>query len=378
MNKIDFITLSRSDYASLEPIFRHIKETTNINARLYAGGSHHLKRYGYSIESIRHEFSSSLIELDFLSEQTDTPIELLYDSSVQIRKFAKELKKSSPDAIFIVGDRWEMLPIAYCAFMLQIPIIHHSGGDITQGSLDNQARYALSNFSHIHLVSLSEHKKRLLMCGEQDWRIEIVGEPALLRAEAIAKRNRAITSRAHKKKYALATFHPCSLDSIPILAQVGFFIECLDQLEMPVIITAPNPDAHSKTVYKKILDYSKQRPDIEFIPNLGAEYYQYLCDAELLIGNSSSGIWEASTFQVPVINIGSRQEGRSRSENVIDIGYNIDEFKNSCKKIQSIDFKLKLTSIKNIYYDNECLELINRKLTVNYDKSKLLNKKIFQ
>ena len=273
MKKIDFISLSRSDYATLAPIFSHFESENYFENNLIFGGSHCLDRFGNSKDNILNDFPDASASLDFLLESDDAPGEMVEAASRLLVKINFHLERYKPEAVFLVGDRWELLPVAYACFLRRIPILHHSGGDMTQGSMDNQTRYALTNLSSLHFVGIQQHKDRLLKLGEEPWRVHIVGEPALnVALETIVKQDQFSTQK--KQDYTLATFHPCLADPLDIPEQTDFFLDCLNTLSGKITITGPNPDAYSKQVYEKIKIFSLKNSNVEFKEHLGAKYYE--------------------------------------------------------------------------------------------------------
>ena len=246
MPVVCLVTLSRSDYASLRPVALAAVADAGIDARIIAGGSHCLARYGNTIEQIRADGLPVHAVANFLNESDDSPAELAAAYARAVAEFVRILTEQSPDSVFVIGDRWEMLAVVSAASMLQIPIIHHSGGDITQGSADNQTRYALTVLSHLHLVALPEHRDRLIRMGEEEWRVTTTGEPALT---ALADYAAAVPDiRAHLglapgEPFVLATFHPTSFDAHSPEEQVALFLQALDAVPCTIILTAPNPDA---------------------------------------------------------------------------------------------------------------------------------------
>ena len=370
MKKIAFISLCRSDYQTISPIYTEFRKNNFFSSELICGGSHLLKRYGNSFEEVKSEFNEAKAKFNFLSQMDDNPSELVEAGGRLVQQFNDYLGESTPDAVFIVGDRWELLPIAFASFLRRIPLIHHSGGDITQGSMDNQLRYSVTNLANLHLVAIDQHRQRLIQTGEEEWRIHVVGEPALANAEKL------MSTPKDKNSHTLATFHPCVADELDIPAQVEFFIDCLKSITGKIIVTGPNPDAYSEIVYQKLKSFVADHPDVEFRANLGEQYYDVLKNSSLMIGNSSSGIWEAATFGVPVINLGTRQEGRTRQPNIIDISYNYESFKNAINQIKSSSFQESIRYMKNLYFYPDSVKKIYSVVKKEINNPKLLNKRV--
>lgn len=367
MNKgsltILFFTFSRSDYASTTPVIKFISADNRFQVKLVAGGSHLLDRFGNSIDLIKADGFKIDHITEFLQESDSSPLELGSAYARLCNDLIAILAKENPDLLFILGDRWEMLAVASIGRLLDFPVVHHSGGDLTQGSADNQTRFAISTLAHLHLTAHEEHSERLKAVGEEAWRVKTVGEPALSHLQSFEPVDRDVFSKKvgidGDQKFALATFHPTSFDDVRFGDQIRFFLSALDEIELPVIVTAPNPDVASNEFYCKLVQHAENNVSVYLRENLGVEmYYSAMHYAEFMVGNSSSGIWEAPSFSLPVINIGNRQSGRIRASNVIDIGYELTDLSKALQRVASSSFKANLGSCVNPYVQSECLEMI--------------------
>lgn len=380
MKKICFVSLSRSDYTSLRTLIRDALAAKDFNVEVIAGGSHLLERFGRSIASFQEDQIPIFKIIDFLSESDDSEIDIARAAGKAYQKFLEYFISSKPDYVFILGDRWEMLPVAEAAFLLRLPIIHHSGGDITQGALDNQIRYTLSTKSHFHLVAIEEHRQRLIRMGEESWRVVTTGEPALTVVNALAMSACDIYQSLSLKKdesFALATFHPTTFDDIPIDKQIDIFLKTLELIELPVIITAPNPDPGSRIFLEKLDAFVCQHERFKIFQNLGAKlYYAAMSKAKYMVGNSSSGIWEAPSFELPVLNMGQRQSGRVRAKNVVDTRLDLDSIKIGLLKVSNPAFKQQLSGLVNPYGHTGTNKLILNCIRQLPPVEKLLHKKL--
>lgn len=374
--KVCFISFSRSDYTSLRPIIRAAQADTEIEAVVVAGGSHLLKRFGNSIEIFKRDSIEFDHVIDFLDEQDDTELDIARAHGRAYQAMVEYFDANQPDAVFILGDRWEMLAVATAASLLRIPIVHHSGGDITQGSQDNQTRYALSVLAHIHLVALDQHRQRLLRMGEEDWRVISVGEPALTEiTQCVSEDIRSELGLQPNAPFVLATYHPTTYESMSFAEQVQFFVAALDLIEVDVVLTAPNPDPGSNTFYEVLQNYAAGRANAHLFENLGPErYYAAMHEAEFMIGNSSSGIWEAPSFGLPVINLGRRQQDRLRGKNVIDIDLDLVAVKQAITQIDDLKSSVELRQKQNPYVKENTLALVLDALKMDIPREKLLAK----
>lgn len=377
MAGVYFVTLSRSDYASTRPVIRAALNA-GIDAKLIAGGSHLLARHGTTINTITGTDGLPVhATVDFLREDDDSPAELAGAYARAVDGFVKLFTKDAPGTVFIVGDRWEMLAVATAASLLQIPIIHHSGGDITQGSADNQTRYALTTLAHLHLTALPEHTERLIALGEEPWRVTTVGEPALTELEANA--NAVPDIHAHLglkagEPFVLATFHPTSFDPLPPEEQIDRFVSALDGITDTIILTAPNPDASSDIFLRTLQAYADTHAHVHLHESLGSAYYAAMKAARFMIGNSSSGLWEAPSFALPVINIGPRQQGRVHGDNVVNVPLDVAAITAAITQVSAPTFKAALRG-DNPYVRGDTLAQMMQAITQPHDKATLLAKR---
>jgi UDP-hydrolysing UDP-N-acetyl-D-glucosamine 2-epimerase len=374
---VDFFTFSRSDYATLRPIALKAQSDIEINTRIVAGGSHLLNEFGNSLSEIEKDFVN-VTTLPFLGEKDDTRAEISEALALETQRLQEYFLDNRPDYVFIVGDRWEMLPVALIGSLMRIPVAHHSGGDITQGSEDNQTRYVLSTLSHLHFVALEEHKARLEAVGEESWRIFHTGEPALSQVNDYQDCYGEVMAGLGadpEAPFVLATLHPTSYEDLPYEHQVDVFIEVLESISHQVVLTGSNPDPGSVSFIERLKDFSENHDNVFFCENLGSNnYYSLLNRAMFLLGNSSSGIWEAPSFKTPAVNIGNRQRGRVRAANVLDCEMNPASIKDAITRLQSEEFKTALADCSNPYYREHGEDLILDKLKEFAESSRLLMK----
>lgn len=350
-----------------------------VDARVIAGGSHLLSRFGREIERIRAAFPIDF-EAAFLHEEDDTRAAMGGALARAADIFASYFAQAELDEVFLLGDRWELLAPASVAAAMRIPILHHSGGDVTQGSADNQTRYAISALAHRHLVALPEHRERLTRIGEEPWRIAVCGEPGLTRLAQVApldpqaRRELGLGSDEH---FALATFHVSSFDPLDERAQADLFCDALRHaadLGLRVVATAPNPDIGGGVLLAALHALAAERPGIILVDAMGGDvYYAAMAAATLMIGNSSSGLIEAPSFALPVVNIGARQDGRLRADNVIDAAPNLEAVKAVIAAATDPDFR-RLLRRSNPYIQEDCLSVIVDHMANAPDRERLLYK----
>lgn len=313
------------------------------------------------------------------------PIELSTNNSANIinfvgvlmKKFQNEIKNTQPDLIVILGDRFELLSIAYTATIMKIPIAHIHGGEISEGAFDDNFRHAITKLSNLHFVSTEVYKKRVIQLGEQKKNVFNVGSLGVqnLQHMNFYKKNE-IESRLNIKinnKLYIITFHPVTLSKFN--ESIDNLLTVLNTLKNSTFVfTAPNIDPNNQAIFKKIKKFVKKNKNSIFTNTLGQKmYFSCLKICNGVIGNSSSGIIEAPSLKIPTINIGERQGRREMAESVISCMNNKSAINKAFKKINSKKFKEKILHIKNPYFKkNTTDQIIN--IIENIDLKKLIFK----
>ena len=280
---------------------------------------------------------------------------------------------NKPDFIICLGDRFELLSILQVATMYRVPIVHIHGGDKTYGSLDNETRYAITKLSKIHCAATKEAKKNLINCGEEDWRIKVVGAPGrdiLRRYKNLVKKEEFLYKFGIKaQRIAYVAYHP-ETDKTKENSISKTILDPLISLGIYPIVSRPNPDPYGNKLRKELTEYDKKGSILLLKESLGLKYLSALMEhAEIMIGNSSSGIFEASLFSLPVLNIGIRQNGRPYDKNV----FSVDNDKNKILKMIKLYSGKKITVSKSIYdFGNAANNIFNHiKNNIKYmDKNK--------
>lgn len=354
IRKILCLTGTRSDYSCMRPVYSLISKVDYLSLFLVITGMHFLENFKNSLIEIYKDNFGMLIKTP-ISSEIDTLSNMPIFIGKAIIEISKIIEKVKPDIILLQGDRGEMLACAIAGAHMNIPIVHMSGGDFT-GSIDDSIRNSITKFSHIHLTTCAGSTKRLLSMGENKNRIFEVGEPILdlineldyISAIDLMKEfNLDLT-----KPIILATQHPVTNEYKDSLSQIKETLEALREINIQTIFTYPNTDLGWQNIVK-LLEKYKNEEFIRIVPNLGYQKYLSIMKiSSLILGNSSSGIIEAPSFKIPVINIGTRQYNRIRSNNVIDVGYNKDEIKKSIfYALNDEKFRTSLVSCKNPYGD---------------------------
>jgi UDP-hydrolysing UDP-N-acetyl-D-glucosamine 2-epimerase len=268
--------------------------------------------------------------------------------------FGASFSRCRPDIVLVLGDRSEMHAAAVAALPFTIPVAHIHGGELSLGAIDDALRHSITKLSHLHFVSTNEHGARVIQMGEEAWRVIVSGAPALDRlagfrpwsAQEIELRFGVGMSPAP----LLVTFHPTTLEPGRTDDQCAELLAALDGFDRPIIVTSPNADAGGRAIAARIADYVARRSDARLIDNAGNDgYFSLMAHAAAMVGNSSSGLVESPSFRVPVVNIGTRQQGRLRARNVIDVGNTRAEIASGIQAALSPSFRASLATLTNPY-----------------------------
>ena len=367
MRRICVITFARSEYSSCFPILQAITSLADVRVHLVAAGAHLSPEHGYTVREIQAHGFTIDDRLEMLLS-SDSPQAIAKSIGLGIIGLAEILARCLPDIILIIGDRLELLSAACAALPFRIPIAHVSGGDITEGSVDNQVRNAVSKLSSLHFVAMQEHADRLLQMGEEPWRVFVTGDPAL---DAIA--DMELFSRAELQDrldsmldppVMVVTFHPTTLGQESAVQEIEALLTALTEIAGTLIFTAPNPDIGRNVIIERIQEFVDKRPSAQLYSSLGQQaYYSLLTHADAMVGNSSSGIWEAPSFQLPVVNVGDRQLGRLRGGNVIDVAPDETSIATAIRRALAPSFRESLRGLSNPYGDGMAAPRIAKVLT---------------
>jgi len=359
MRKIAVITGTRAEYGYLNPLMKEIEKDRELELIPIITGMHLLSDFGKTYKFVKKDFPNAIkikmpLDGDSLKDMAD------YLSS-GIKNFASYLDENPPDILVVLGDRTESLAVALAGLYLNIPIAHINGGDVTGTTIDESIRHAITKISHIHLVHTNSNAIRVKKMGEEKKRIFITGA---LTIDTI-KNTKLIPKNEIFKKYNLnykkTTFlvvqHPITTLKDRGYSQIKALLMALDTLRKQTIIIYPNCDAGGKKFIELIERYSKKNY-ICALKNLShVEFLSLMKSVDLMIGNSSSGIIEAPSFKLPVINIGNRQQGRERSENIIDLQPIKEEILDAINFVfNNKDFLNKIRRCKNKFGDGKAAQ----------------------
>ncbi|ERI68237.1 UDP-N-acetyl-D-glucosamine 2-epimerase, UDP-hydrolysing [Clostridium sp. KLE 1755] len=320
--KIAVVTATRAEYGVLRRILKILNEDDNIQMLLYVTGTHLSKEYGYTVEEIQNDLIPIRRMVD-INVRCGGAVEVAETISTAQVKFVKAFLEDLPDILLVVGDRYELLPICTSALLLRIPIAHISGGEVTEGAIDDIIRNCITKMSYLHFPACAEYKNRIIQMGEDPERVfdfGDIGVDSLLNTERLTK-TQLEESMLIKldRPFSLVTFHPVTMqqDSLEQLTELLLAIE--QKKEYLYIITKANADMGGEDINKRLEEFCKTHDHCILFSSLGNQrYISLLALCDFVMGNSSSGIYEAPAFRKPVVNIGDRQKGRVKAECVVD------------------------------------------------------------
>lgn len=376
MKKVLVVTGTRADYGIYFPILQAIQEEPELDLQLLVTGMHLSPQYGYTISHIEKDGFTVSAKVDCLL-QSPTHANMAKSIGLAIVGMSQAIETLLPDCVLVLGDRGEMLAASIVATHMNIPLFHLHGGEVS-GTIDESVRHAISKLAHIHLAATEGSRERLIKLGENDWRIHVVGAP---RIETILntplpdfEQVKIKYGLDHISQYLLFIYHPVTTEQANI-KELERMLEKLVATSKDIVCVMPNSDAGTDQI---IQVYQKYQHNPHFYQITSFEQLDYLTmlkHAEALIGNSSSGIIEAASFAIPVINIGSRQEGRERSANIIDISESAEQLDQALQHVLSDSFKQNLNSTDNVYSKkNTSMNIVN--LFKQFSKSDALIQKM--
>lgn len=341
MNRKKIIAVSgaRSDYDLLYSVYSKLEQSNGVDFGIIITGPHLSEKFGLTSQNIEDDNFNILGRIFNLIDSSQK-IGRIVSIGVQIPSLANLLFSEKPDIVLVAGDREESISVTMVCAYLGIPVAHFFGGDIAKdGNIDNSVRYAASKFAHIHFPTLEAHRHNLLLLGEDDWRIHVVGNPAIdriLSTEIISKgslfSNLNVTNK-EIDKYCVLIQHPIITQVNSQSEHIRLTLDSILESNIHCFVNYPNSDAGFEAIIVAYEEYSNKYPNnFTLFKNLDRiNYINLLRNAEFLIGNSSSGIVEVASLGLPAINVGDRQLGRIHGKNVIFVKNNKVEIINAIK-----------------------------------------------
>jgi UDP-N-acetylglucosamine 2-epimerase (non-hydrolysing)/GDP/UDP-N,N'-diacetylbacillosamine 2-epimerase (hydrolysing) len=352
--KVCVFTTSRADYGLLCWLLREIQDDPAMTLQIVVTGSH-----------LSHGFGDTDLTIEKDGFRIDRKIDVLLASDSELApaksvalglvSFSDALHELKPDVVVLLGDRFELLAAAVASFFLKIPIAHIHGGETSQGSIDEAVRHSITKMSTLHFCANETYRRRIIQLGENPSSVFAFGAPGLDHLHRVKLPDRKELERKIGMdltgKVALVTYHPVTLDRSPLTRQVGNLLSAIRRAGIKAVFTAANPDPGGRMINEKVSSFCESNPSMyRYIPHLGQFLYLgCMKNLDLMIGNSSSGLTEAPSFRLPVVNIGDRQKGRIKARNVVDVGYTAAAIHAGITRACSAAFRRTLKGMRSPY-----------------------------
>lgn len=321
MHKVAFVTGSRADYGIMRNYLKLMHEDETFDLKILATGALLDNTYGHQVDLIYQDGFDVAVEIP-IDLDSSSNCTILHSMSIALDCFADYFSKVSYDLLIILGDRFEMLPVAIAASMQKIPILHVHGGEATFANYDEFIRHAITKMSLFHFTSTEEYRRRVIQLGEDPERVFNLGALGAENCLYIDEKNvpQEIIDLP-EKQYFVVLFHPETLTTSSEAEQVTELLSAICRKSTyKYVFIGSNADTNSNIIRDKIKKYVEEHDNADYYENLHTDAYHYLVKHSVcLIGNSSSGIIEAPSLGVYTINIGKRQDGRARGNSIIDV-----------------------------------------------------------
>lgn len=375
-----FFLRIRAEYGVLKNTLKRIEQSDKLELHIVVTGTHLLRQYGYTVDEIRKDGFENLEIIEMLNVD-DEEVRVPYEMGQITGKLADIFARIHPDILLLIGDRYEILAAASTAVAMHIPIAHISGGESTQGAMDEQIRHAITKMAHIHFPGADVYGRNIKNMGEEDWRIFNVGDPAIENIRNVEIRSREELEKSLSididRNTLLITYHPVTLEKAHMEGYIDNLLNALKCHNGTQIITYPNSDDGSSLIIEKWKEYAKDNDKVCLVESLGIVRYlsvMHYCGA--VVGNSSSAIIEAPFLKVPVVNIGNRQEGRLMADNIISCPNTEEAIADAIHKALSEAFQNKTKNTVSLYGDGATSEQITEVLESVELGEHLLKKKL--
>ncbi len=363
---IAVVTSSRADYSHLYWPLHDLARYEDVDLKLIVLGAHLSPQFGETVKEIEKDGFPIAARLECLLS-SDTDVGMAKTLGVAVLSLADLLGQMRPDLLLLIADRYEMLAPAAVALTLRIPLAHIEGGEISEGAIDDAVRNALTKMSHIHFTSTEAARARVIAMGEEPWRVHRAGAPSLDHL----RRSRLLDVRELEQRLELdlkrptivVAYHPVTIVR-DTTQEADSLFAALREVDAQILFCYPNADAGSHALLERTRAFLSTRSNAKVYVNLDSvTYWSLLRQVALLIGNSSSGIMEAASFALPVVNVGFRQRGRERARNVLDAEPETKAILTKIAEAMSRKFRESLAGMTNPYGDGHASEKIVQVLT---------------
>lgn len=381
MRKICFITGTRAEYGLLSRLMQLVKDSNSCELQIIATNMHLMPEYGNTYKEIEADgfIIDEMVPMPKLSDDADG---ILASMATELFGMSKALQRLTPDIVVILGDRYEMHVAATVCMLLRIPVTHLHGGEISEGAVDENIRHCITKMSSLHFTSTEEYRKRVIQLGEQPDRVFNVGAIGVenIKCVSLMSKEELEASLDYNLDYntVMCTYHPVTLGDRTPADEINDFLQALDEFpSIRVLFTMPNSDQGSDKIKSAIEDYCAKNPRSKAFSSLGMRrYLSALQYVTAVIGNSSSGILEAPSAHIPTLNIGDRQNGRTKGKSIVDCMSDKASVIEGMQKVLSLDFRTFCKTTTNPYEKEGTADNIFKVIS-SYPLDKLQKKRFY-
>ena len=378
--KVCVITGTRAEYGLLYWLIKEIQSDKDLQLQLIVTGMHLSSEFGLTYKEIEKNFKIDKKVEMLLS--SDTVLGISKSMGLAQISFSEAYEELAPDILIVLGDRYEIFSAVSSAMISRIPIAHISGGEVTEGVIDEAIRHAITKMSHLHFVSTEEYKNRVIQLGEHPNRVFNLGAIGIdnINKLKLFSKNEFVKSIdfSLNKKNILVTFHPVTLEKSTSKEQFQELLNSIDELEdTNIIFTKSNSDTDGRVINQMIDAYvSRNNNAVSFISMGQVRYLSALKFVDAVVGNSSSGLTEAPIFGIGTINIGDRQKGRINLSSVINCNPTKESISNAFNELYSARFQKALSVVQSPYGHGGTSEKI-KNIVKNFDLNNILKKSFY-
>ena len=336
--KICIVTGSRSEYGLLRWLMQDIKDDLNLCLQLIVTGSHLAINFGNTYKEIESDGFFINKKIQILNE-TNEPSDIVKCMASGLKSFPSTIKTLNPDLVIILGDRYEIMPVAISSLILGVPLAHIHGGELTLGSYDDSIRHAITKMANLHFVSTKSYLKRIIQMGEDPNKVFLVGglgQDNLKRLKLLERQKlEKEISFKFGKKSLLITLHAETISDLTVENQIDILLDALNNFkEVNLLFTMPNADQGNKVISDKIKNFVQRNKNSLAVTSMGQRnYLSAMKYVNGVVGNSSSGIIEAPSLKKGTVNIGKRQKGRVQAKSVINVNFEKKNITDAIKKL---------------------------------------------
>lgn len=375
--RICAVTGSRAEYGLLQPIISALRDDPRFELQLIVTGMHLSPEFGNTVSVIESDGFDIAERIESLVSG-DTPVAIAKSIGLGVIGFADAFKRLQPEWLLVLGDRFEIFAAAQAALIMTIPITHIAGGDTTEGAFDEAIRHSISKMAQLHFVTNEQSAQRLRQLGEDPAAIHVAGSPGIdvIRQTKLLDRAalEADLGLQFRPRNLLITHHPVTLDPQGSVVELTALLDALDSLgpDTGLFFTRPNADPGGRRFARLLDDWVASHPGARVFTSLGQRHYlSMLKEVDAVVGNSSSGLYEAPSLHTPTVNIGDRQQGRLAAASVIHCSPQASAIRAAIESALQLD----VSSVKNPYGDGYAVSRIVEAIAVIPDPRKFLKKR---